>query len=184
LVAVRRSDDDYQVPGTIEPGTAGPAVPADPLRYWRRQAWGSIAVGVGSLVVLALAIFFVDRDADDFRASADRAPGTVVDVSHSGGPSNRGSDSIAVDFSYRGVFRHSRIHVVRKEEWEVGQQVTVLVDPDDPGHVTVPGESNHHPVTEFLLFGVPALIAVVALLVGFRLFAQIRASRRSTPLYR
>jgi len=86
--------------------------------------------------------------------------------------------SIDVTYRYLDVAHEKRINLDSESpEYHVGDQVTVLIDRNDLGHVTVLGETNQSPLTVWPM--VAALIAgCVAVPVGAVSLLRVRRQRK------
>jgi hypothetical protein len=90
--------------------------------------------------------------------------------------------SVRVSFEYEGAARRETINLdAESRRYEVGQPVTVIVDPDDPAHVTLPGETDQ---SEW------GVVAFVVLLVGgagtvlTAVWSLVRSNRQRAVLLR
>jgi hypothetical protein len=132
--------------------------------------------------VFAVVVSLVNTRTEDLERSGDRAPGVVTEVTNASRRRLNRRDvpsSIRVEFTYRGEARSERIHMESSEpDYDVGQQVVVLIDPDDPDRISIPGEANLSDWTEFLIFGVPAAGGVVGIVVGLMLLTNVRSQTR------
>lgn len=146
----------------------------DELRRYRSRAW---PIAVAGVVVLAAVVVFVIRTLDqraELQESGARTPGVVTGV-------DRGrDDSVEVEFDRDG-HRDGRIYVAEASSYEIGDRVTVLVDRDDPGRVSLQGEDNYPPWGVGLTIGATT-VGVTALVTGAG--ARLRAARQQRVLSR
>ena len=132
-----------------------------PLRRWRQRRWASLAprgrapdwstllprlrrVRRAGWIVLLLAWLAAAAGIRSAAALTERyerlsddgveVPGEVVHVEHPG----RGIDSMRVSFRFDDHQREVQIADI-PDRFEVGDEVTMLVDPDDPAGATVKG---------------------------------------------
>jgi hypothetical protein len=110
-------------------------------RFFRAAMRGDLRRGItfllcGALLFLAagLVIGVADDRQDRLEAEGIPVEGTVVDV----GGGGRAPDRVTFRYRYRGV--EHEVHIGGSNAYEIGDQVTVYVDPDDPGSATLPGE--------------------------------------------
>lgn len=131
------------------------------LRRYRRRAWIWTAVGVVLLAAFLVAVTNLYDDADELEQTGTRVPGTVENVR---GHGERGSVSVA--FEYDGVARRETINLdAESHDYELGHPVTVIIDPDDPQHVTLPGETNQSEWGVFV-FAILLVAGVGMILIG------------------
>lgn len=71
---------------------------------------------------------------DRLEAQGTPVEGTVIDVSGGG----RAPDTVTFRYRYRGI--DHEVKIGGSNAYDIGDQVTVYVDPDDPGSATLPGE--------------------------------------------
>lgn len=164
-------------PGTDAGPDGPPAMDANAsafLRRYRQRCWVWTGGGLVLLVVFTVAAIVVENRAEDLEAHGERIPGTVVNIIQGDG------GAIEVSFVWRGDGRRERIHLDAESPlYRPGQAIVVLVDPDDPDHVSVPGETNQSPLTvwpmSFALAG-----SVLALITG--IWGLVRSARQRAML--
>ena len=153
-----------------------PAAATDPLRHLRRQASGLVAAGAALLLVAGVMGVVIDDRSDEWRRDADRVTGTIVGVRDP----VRGDTEVDVEFAYRGAARAATVAVKAdpRPRQDVGDEILVFVDPDDPDRVSVPGGSPLGRSTELLFVGVPAIVGFIALVLAATLGFRARELRR------
>jgi hypothetical protein len=133
-------------------------------------------VGVGLLAVAALVVAAARAfraDAAAFAATAARAPGVVVDVPVGPPDASAPSGSTSLFFPVvRFTAADGRTHESPTREGSrpaaaaVGERVTVLYDPADPGHVDLEGRQPQGVTTVLLVLAALVAVAGVVLVVA------------------
>lgn len=168
-----------RVPPSSDVGPDGPpALDAEArafLRRYRQRCWIWTGAGFVFLVVFTVAATVVADREEHLESNGEQVPGTVVNVR---GQGERGA--IDVSFVWRGNPRRERIHLDAESPlYRTGQAVVVLVDPDDPKHVSVPGETNQSPLTVWpMIFALVG--SVLALITG--MWGLVRSARQRNVL--
>lgn len=144
------------------------------LAKYRNRGLLVLLTGVALLVGFVVAASVVENRAEQLEEVGQRVDGTVVEVN----PALRSAGNIHIEFVYRNQRRRSVVHLNDSSpRYELGQPVTVLVDPMDEQRVTVPGETNQSQVTV-----VPMVFALVggmaATIVGGSMVVRARRQRR------
>jgi hypothetical protein len=110
-------------------------------RFLRAAMRGDLRRGITLLVcgaVLFLAAGLLLGPASDrqdrLEAEGTQVEGTVVDVSGGG----RAPDSVTFRYTYDGV--EHEVQIGGSNAYDIGERVTVYVDPDDPRSATLAGE--------------------------------------------
>ena len=108
------------------------------LRRYRRRALACTFIGLAVFVGFVIAASHVEGRADELERTGARVPGEVTSVRGQGE-----GGSIVVEFTWQDRSRRETVHLgADSRRYQVGERLTVLVDPDDPQHVSVPGETN------------------------------------------
>lgn len=126
----------------------------------------------GGLVVLALAVMLhlhLEHRADDLQQNGTPVTGEVVAV-------DKTSKSCAVEvwFRYAGMDRQERLRCDRRAPApRKGEELPVLVDPDDPAHVALKGHDNESGVSGFVAFallvmGLGSVVLAIGVLINNR----------------
>lgn len=130
------------------------------LRRYRRKAWGWLALGIVLLLAVAIGAVVVDDRETRLERDGARVPGVVAEVGKLGE-----GGRIVVAFEWDGRSRRTSIRLdAESPAYTKGQQTTVLVDRQDPDHVSIPGETNQSALTVWPM--ITALVLGCTLLVG------------------
>jgi hypothetical protein len=135
----------------------------------RRNFASGVALCATSLVLMVLAaviLVLVDAHLSAQQDTLDRYRGRIVAVT-GGDDSDSSAGSATVDFTQQGQQREVAVHIDNTASWSAGP-ATVLVDPHDPGFVTLRGE-NYFPAGNGLAFWIFTVLGFTAL--GFGSFA-------------
>lgn len=143
------------VPGSVRaidaPGIRGA------LRSYRRNAAVITLLGVVLVVGFVVLANRLETDSEQLERTGVRVPGRVVDVD----PGFRNPGSIDVAFAVAGEQRAARIALDSStHDYVVGQPVVVVIDREDPDHLSIVGESNDPP-------GVVLMMAMALVAGGF-----------------
>ena len=130
------------------------------------------------MIAFIVAASLVESRAMRLESMGLRYPGTIVEVQQSRG---FGSGSLVVEFQERGVRRRASITLNDSSPaYEVDSPTVVLVDRNDPKHLSIEGETNQSN---------PTVIPMIALLIA-GLFGTtggigglLRASRQASILH-
>lgn len=154
-----------QGPAPQQPALEDAATAAALARY-RRRAWAMLLTGLALLVGFLVAVNIVETRADDLLLGGATAPGVVRSVQ--GG-------RMVVSFHADGQARQAIVHLdSRSPDYQVGQAVTVVYDPDDPDRVRTPADTNQSPLTVIpMSLALPS--GVVLTVMGS--VARVRAAR-------
>lgn len=147
------------------------------LHTYRRHAWIFVAAGLALLVGFVVAASWVAGAAEELEETGARVPGTVVERRGSGE-----DGSIVVEFSWEEELRTEVVQLdAESPRYQRHQPVTVLVDRDNPGRVSVLGEWNQSELT--VLPMVLALVGGVGMLIT-GVWGLVRARRQRRLLER
>lgn len=90
--------------------------------------------------------------------------------------------SVRVSFEYEGATRRETINLdAESPRYEVGQPVTVIVDPDDPARVTLPGETDQ---SEWGVIAFTVLLVSGAGTALIGVWSVVRSNRQRAVLLR
>lgn len=117
-------------------GLSQPGVKEALDRYRMNAVW-VLVVSLSMLVAFIVGAAYVEGRSQDLHRSGIRGPGTVVaaDDSRIGGVAR-------VQYVWNGEITEKSIHLETNRSYQVGEQVTLIVDRDDWDHVTIAGETN------------------------------------------
>jgi Protein of unknown function (DUF3592) len=120
--------------------------PGAALRAYRRRCRRLLLVGLPCLIGFAVAANLVEGRASDLELTGARFPGTIVEVHQ---PRGIGSGSLLVEFQPdTGAKRRATIRLNDgSPPYEAGGATAVIVDPNDPNHLSIPGETNQSSLT-------------------------------------
>lgn len=137
-----------------------PAIESDRFRAGlRRHLISSFGVTLVGLALLAVFVVMADssgRRSDRLAREGVEVDGRIIDVDPTAGLT---IGTIDVEFLFQDRIRQERVFLNSDSpRYELGESVTVLVDPTDANRVTVAGESN----------GAPAFVwpMIIALILG------------------
>jgi hypothetical protein len=138
-------------------------------RRYRRHAWFFTAVGLALFIVSTTLIGIIDRPLEELEATGDQVPGVVIERRIG----LRNAGSVEVEFSYKGAARRGTVQLNDASPgYDAGDDVTVLVDPEDQRNFTIEGEKNEPKPFVYL-------IIVVLLGSGFFLVTGVVSIWRS-----
>jgi len=152
----------------------GPQVAWDQPRTptaWRHYL---ARAGFRAVVVLAVAVVAVPVELTvhhhDQQLLHDgvKARAVITDSDYGG---RHSQDWIEVRYPVGDQQRVERIHGPGPDEYNIGEHLTVIYDPVDPGRVRTPSYANHNDLVDFVLFVMPfvgGLTGLDALLIALR----------------
>ncbi|MFL6140698.1 MAG: DUF3592 domain-containing protein [Labedaea sp.] len=163
-----RDDLDVNVSRTVRPEVATRAV-----RRLRRRGWVVLLAGlVGCVGAVTVADVMTARS-EALLAAGDQTPAVVVGTNER---TRFSAGTISVRYTAGGVERVGEINLNDSSPaYHVGDQVTVVYDPADPGRLRTPEEEND-PTWAVILFAI--LLVFGLLLVGSGVGAVVRWQRR------
>ncbi|MGW3959821.1 DUF3592 domain-containing protein [Amycolatopsis sp. NPDC005003] len=121
------------------------------VRRTARRAAASILIWVALVASGLTGLKMLDTAADELLATGDRVPGVVLSVYRP----TKGTPSMQVRYGSRTA----KIELGSGHRYQVGEPVTVVVDPADPDHVRTTEEENEN---QFVF-----LLCVAGVLFGF-----------------
>lgn len=147
---------------------------AQRLTEQRRNAGLLLIVGVVGLAVFIVGTVRSGNRSERLESAGDRLDGQVVQV---GGIGTLGGPAVEVEFEFEGARRLVIIQLSRPNwRYDPGEQVVVLIDPDDPSLVSLEGESNTSQAVQSLL-AFSVIVGSVIFLAG--VLALIQAGSQS-----
>lgn len=150
-----------------------PGVVAELARYRLRAVLTSLG-GVALLVVFVVGAVVVDDRLERLERIGVRVPGRVSEVDKA----LVFSHTVRVAFEYAEMAREAVINLDDESPvYEIGDEVTVLVDPADDDVVTLPGEANQSPWTSWPMVA-SLIVAGAALGAGVGGLFRVRIQRR------
>jgi hypothetical protein len=138
-----------------------PAIESDGIRTGLRRhlavSFGVTLVGVALLAVFAVMALSSGSRNDRLERNGVEADGRIIGLDPTAGLT---IGAVDVEFRLQDRLRQERVFLNSDSpRYDVGQSVTVLVDPNDPEVVTIAGESNNPPAFVWPM--------VFALVLGF-----------------
>lgn len=138
---------------------------------YRQAGIGWFLAGAALLVVAVVVASWMGARSEGLERSGVEVPGRVVDT----GGGLRLSGSVTVAFEWGGMEQRRTIGLnSNSPRYELGDPVTVLVDPDDPSRVRTTEEPND-PTWSVWLFVATIIAGATGLSVGI---VTLRRSRR------
>jgi hypothetical protein len=150
------------------------------LRAYRRRCRRLLFVGLPCLIAFIVATNLVYGRASDLERTGVRYPGTIVEVDQARGT---GSGSLIVEFQAdMGVKRWATIRLNDgSPHYGAGEPTVVIVDPNDPDHLSIPGETNQSRISVLPMI---ALLVAGGLLTIAGIGGLLRARRQASMLRR
>jgi hypothetical protein len=139
----------------------------------RKATWTYLVLmvlGFAAVVVSIVLINIVDNRQTALEQHGARVPGVVIGMRGQGE-----NGAIRVAFAWNGIGRETVVHLDGgSPQYRLQESVTVLVDPHNPHHVSLPGETNTAPVTTLAMLLLMVWGAMLGVAAVFVLFATRR----------
>jgi hypothetical protein len=137
------------------------------LDAYRRHAWWTLAVAFVLLAGFVTAASIVENRSKDLQRTGLRVLGTVI-ATHGAGENG----SVRVAFTSAGQARVTAVHLdASNPRYHGGEHVTVIIDRNDPHHVTLPGETNQSLwTTQLMIYAL--VVGVFGAVMGSTMLAR------------
>ena len=157
----------------VSAGSALDPAARDSLRRSRRRGAAMLGLGLVLLVAFTVVVNVRDDRAAKLQHSGIRIPGVVTATCGCGD-----GGTVTAQYPFEHSVRSTKVRLGDgSPRYHLAERVVVLVDPDDPSHVTLRGEPNESPTTTLLLVALFAMSAA-GLVIGASGLVHVRRQRK------